>query len=329
MTDRERETESQRLGWQARDNAEDLVQSLQNETHELEDLASSEKHKLVEEEGGKFEAVNLADLQQFANGLLHAIDDLAAQRHVSTLYAYTDLYHQISNQILELTHDTVRQLGNDLKALRSLVDELSIAANEDDVNAMRAVAADMLAAYAPAKTDDVLGESYEALQGGYISQETLTAAQWRELITAFTDKFPEFRRSTRAYLFDMMRAAEEAIEEYGLQDNAKLEELLDEANLLIHVAARPVDFLDVRSKFDEVNLVITDEVVANAPIDVAMSYALSVISEVENAVAQGMQLEEASALLFDSCVEDLKSRDTVDRDTIKSIVDRLKNVVFV
>lgn len=321
------ETAGQRLGIQAKANALEVMDSLVEQ--DLTDVASAQKQKLSESEGTTANKVSDQDLQYFANGLLHAIDDFAASHHVTGLIEYQNLHSVIVQDILTLSQENVAEISNKLKELRALVSTLIVQANEDDVNALRAVAADHLAAFSPAATDDTLADVYAALQDGYLTQKLLTAEDWRELIDNFTDALPEFRRATRAYLFGMMEMIEGQIAQYQLQDNAKIQALMSEANMLIHVAARPVDFLDVRSKFDEVNAVISDEVVENAPIESARQYALNVIGEVEEAVAYGMKLDEDGEDLFNSCVVDFKQNPQPERDDVKSIVERLKKVTFV
>ncbi|HEY4399246.1 MAG TPA: hypothetical protein VGM95_01835 [Lactobacillaceae bacterium] len=321
------ETAGQRLGWQAKNNARAVMDSLAD-NKDLTDVAFDEKQKLSAAEGTTCQVVSEEDLQYFANGLLHAIDDFAASHRVTGLVEYQDLHAKIVQDILTLSQENIREISNELKELRALVSRLVVQANENDVNALRAVAADHLAAFAPAATDDTLADVYADLQNGYLSQTLLNAEQWRELILNFTNVLPEFRRLTRIYLFDMMEGIDNLRVKYHLENNAQISELMHEANMLIHVAARPVDFLDVRDKFNEVNVLISQAIVADAPIEDARQYALDILREVENTVATGVQLDEESVDLFNTCVADFKANPDADRDTVRSIVERLKKVTF-
>lgn len=322
MAEEQTFTEAQRLSALARQEAGVLMAKL--DKMDLSDLAFEEKKKMADDEGWESRVLNTDDIQQFAKGLLRYIDDLAIRRRVATWPAYLAGYRETARLIVDLSLQTgtVDAISKNLRALKNTVDELTKRTNADDLSYVRGLAHDALTTYETAKDDPIIANAYDNIARAYASDEALTLAEWQALIEAFAVKLPEFRRTTRAYLFDVVDALHGQVAQYHLEHDHQIVTFLQRFDMLAYTAARPADFLPIMAQLDSIQVKIAEQLIATALVDKIRAYASQIL---ENLANTGLPLEAVSEAVL-AQIEAMLKRADLSHDELAQIVRDLQKI---
>lgn len=310
---------------QARGSAAEVLADMNVTGHSLTKAATDAKKQIATREGWTCTVLQPAELRQFAGGLLRGVDDFAMRRQVAENPEYLTLYHQLITEVSALgDENSVDQVSSHLKQLRTLVEQLSLSQNVTATQ-LRRVAADILAAFEPAKSDSLIAAQYNALRAGYTTPRILTIDEWRRLIKQFHDVLPQFKQELRGYLFDVLAELHDQVVHYDAESLPEVVEFFQEIDMMIHTAARPSDFIGVMARFDDVEGVIATMITQDASLERIREFTHNILESLDAAMSAGIALTSSGQETLAICKNDFEQED-LDRAQYCNLVKRLQSI---
>lgn len=315
------------IGASVREHAKPLLKALSTQIMpDFTELALTHKQQMLDPTA---ERLTVTEQQHFASGLLRAIDDLAVRRRVAEVPKYMHAYTEVALTISRLAsqRETVTSVGAALMRIYRLIDEIIAVDARMNSLTSKQMAQALVSVYAPAKSDPILAESYAKLAAQLEVTTPLSVSAYQKSVHEFTSQLAEFRRTTRLYLTGMVKRLRETMTHYRLQPIPDVTIFLQEADMLLNTAVRPVEFQLFIERLGQANNQVTDAIVNTVALDQAKAYLKVVFDNLTVTTVNGALLSSDRRAHLEEAAKLLK-RTKVTRSSLQIAARQIRLVEF-
>jgi hypothetical protein len=267
------------------------------------------------------------ELKAFSLGIVQGLDGLAEYWEVNAHPAYIAAKNEAVEHIMNIGNceaATVKQIQESLNFLRSIMMKLKIQINEDNNGMLTDIAQDFVQAYEVAQSDPEIAAEYADLRHAVLNGSTTNSAL-KIVLERFVAKLPEFQRSSRAFMNEMVSRMNDQAEHFGIAEAPQLITFFEEVALQLSVATKPSEFMAIGQLLEQLEPLMTEKIVNAGNIEKVRDFVMNVVNEVQGAYNDGVAFSPNANSVLNQCHSSLAD-ENLSREGYLDVLRDLREV---